>query len=176
MRLYLVLLSVLTLTACSESYNELDRAYGRDQISDTKPIPTDSIIITNQKYRGATSFHDTAKVRLSSGKIELSTGVPFMRSLSIPASDVEYCGMTCFGSSDSRVDLLIPKTGTTITIKNKKEMLDWCWSNHKPIISGKDKLSWKYNNLPLPPKSKYAAQLSSRKSFDDQVCQSCMGY
>ena len=37
-----------------------------------------------------------------------------MRSLSIPASDIEYCGMTCFGASDPYVDLLNPKTGTSI--------------------------------------------------------------
>jgi hypothetical protein len=176
MQLCLVLLTAMSLTACSESFNDLEREYGQDQISDTKPISTDTFFITSRKHAGATSFNGIAKVRLSPGGIELTTGAPFTRGLAIPASDVEYCGMTCFGTSDPYVDLLIPKTGTSITIRNKEQMLDWCWSNHKPIISGKDKRNWEYNNLPLPPQRTYAAQLGSRKSFDEQVCQSCMGY
>jgi len=176
MRALSTLIMAISLVACSKSYNELDSMYGQDQVSDTKPIPTKSIDIMSRQHVGVTNIRGTAKVRLPAGRIEITTGIPFARSLSIPSSDIKYCGMTCFGKGDSRVDLLIPKSGTTITIQNKNEMLDWCWQNKKAIISGEDQRNWEYKHLPLPPQIKYTAQLNSRNSFDEQALQSCMGY
>lgn len=176
MRTLSVLILAIALVACSKTYNELDSAYGAGHISDTKPIPARSFFITSQKRVGATNIQGTAEVRLPAGNIEISTGTPFRRNLSIPSSDIEYCGMTCFGTDDKRVDLIIPKISANITIKNEKEMLSWCWENRKAIISGEDQRNWMYKHLPLPPQSKYTTQLSSRKTFDDQARQSCMGY
>ncbi|MCI4567520.1 hypothetical protein [Lysobacter sp. CFH 32150] len=176
MRLLTALIGTLLLASCSESYRDLDRAFGQDETSNTPPIAADSFFITNLKHQGVTSFHGIAKVRVSPGRIELTPGAPFMRSLSIPASNIAYCGMTCFGTSDPRVDLLIPRTGSSITVKNKREMLDWCWDNKKAVISGADERNWEYKGGSLPPQSKYAAQLDDRTVFEKQAYQSCLGY
>ena len=176
MRSFTVLIGAMLLTSCSESYRDLDDAFGQDKASGTPPIAADSFFITSLKHRGATSFHGTAKVRVSPGMVELTPGAPFMRTLFIPARDIAYCGMTCFGTSDPRVDLLIPRTGSSITINNKVEMLNWCWANRKAIVSGADKRDWKYKASALPPQSRYAAQLGDRGAFDRQAHQSCLGY
>lgn len=84
--------------------------------------------------------------------------------------------MTCFGTADAHVDLLVPRTGSLITIRNKQEMLDWCWAHRIPILSDADTRRWLYNGASLPLPSSYAAQFDDRSVFDKQAQQSCLGY
>ncbi len=158
----------------SAPYAELSKFYGQVQISDSKPIPVKTISLSHRK--SVSSVYHHPEIRVLPHHVELTLGGPFMRSLVIPASEIAYCGMTCFGTDDQNVDLIIPRTESIIMIENKTEMLNWCWDNQKPIITGKDKRNWEYSGHPLPPISSYSAQLKSRTLFDKQVCQSCLGY
>ena len=176
MKVLLVLCPVLALCGCSASYGDLEAAFGVNRTTDAKPLQANSFFITSRRHgEGAVSFNGSAQIRSSAGKIELTPGVPLLQSIAIPADNIEYCGMTCFGTSDPWVNLLIPRTETSIIVKGR-ELLDWCWDSKKPMISGADERDWKYNNKPLPPQDKYTAQLASRQAFDAQVRQSCLGY
>jgi hypothetical protein len=100
----------------------------------------------------------------------------FAKRLSIPVSEIAACAMTCYGLADQHVDLLIPKTGSDLEIPSSKAILDWCWTNRKPMISGADKRAWHYSGAALPPTSRYQEQFASRPAFDEQAKLSCQGY
>lgn len=176
MKLVVVLLLAVALPACSDAYKDLESAFAVDKTASAPPLVTRSITITSQTRRGASSYRDLVTIRPTADAIDLEFGMPFMRPLSIPKGEIAGCSMTCFGMSDQYVDLLIPRTGTDLMIRSSKTLLDWCWTNEKPMISGKARRAWQYSRVPLPPASRYNAQFASRALFDKQTHLSCMGY
>lgn len=93
----------------------------------------------------------------------------------IPATEVAYCSMACFQTADSHVDLLVPRTGSLISIRNKQELLDWCRAHRIPLLSGSDKRNWLDNGAPLPPSSSQAPPFDDRSAFEKQAHQGCAG-
>jgi hypothetical protein len=167
--------AVILLSGCSESYNDLASAFPASKTSTGSALAVDSIVITSQRHRGASSYHGVAKVRASANAVDVNIAMPFMKSLSIPQREIAACAMTCFGTSNQNVDLIIPRTGTDLMVPGK-ELLEWCWSNHKPMLSGATKGAWNYSGSPLPSIDTYNEQRASRQAYDQQTKMSCLGY
>jgi len=176
MKIIVVLVTAFTLSGCSESYKDLEAAYGTEKASSGNLLPAKEITITSQKHRGATTYQGTVAIRASKGSIDIDFGAPFTKPISVPSSDIEGCSMTCFGMSDQRVDLLIPRTGTDLMVPNAELLREWCWSNGKPMISSEARRAWQYSGTALPPPESYRDQLASRDLFNRQTKLSCMGY
>jgi len=174
MRTLGLLVSAGLLAGCSGSYSDLEAEFARD--ANNAPVVANEFVVTRQKQEGLELFSAFARVRPSPGRIDLSPSLSWRRSVSIPASEVAYCSMTCFGTADPHVDLLVPRTGSLITISNKRELLDWCWAHRVPMLSGADKRRWLYSGASLPSPSSYTAQFDDRSVFDKQAQQSCLGY
>jgi len=170
------LLFIFLLTGCSASYKDLEKSFGTEAASNGTPISAKSVSITSQKQRGVSSYRDTVSVKTNDRSIDLDLGVPFTKLLSIPNSEVFGCSMTCFGPSDRHVDLLIPKTGTTLSFPSSDALLDWCFNHKKPMLSSNTRRAWQYTKTALPQLSEFNEQLASRELFNHQVKQSCMGY
>ncbi len=174
MRTLGLLVSAGLLAGCSGSYSDLEAAFAQD--ASNAPVVAKEFVVTSRKQERLERFAALASVRPSSGRIDLSPSLSWRRSVSIPATEVAYCSMTCFGTADPHVDLLIPRTGSLIRIRNKQELLDWCWTHRIPILSSADKRRWLYSGASLPPSSNYATQFDDRSAFDKQAQQSCLGY
>ena len=170
-----VMITALVVVGCSDAYRDLASAYGTDKGSSAPPLAASSIVITSQTRGGATSYHGVAKIRASADSVDVDIEIPFMQSLKIPTREIAACAMTCFGTSAPNVDLLIPRTGTDLMIPGK-ELLEWCWTNRKPMISGAAKRSWNYGRAALPPIDSFREQLASRQAFDQQTKLTCLGY
>jgi hypothetical protein len=84
--------------------------------------------------------------------------------------------MSCWGSGDWDAEILVGRTTTEIELRQSREVLGWCWDNHLPMVSGKDRRAWVYNGVPLPERGSYGEQLASKELYDRQAKQSCLGY
>ena len=167
---------MFAVSGCSASYSDLESAFGVKKLPESASLEAHTIVITSQRHRGAESYNDIAIIYASGNSIGIEVSVPFLKPVSIPANDIAGCSMTCFGTDDQHVDLLIPKTGSDIMIPSSKELLDWCWNNKKPMFPSGAQRDWQYKGLPLPPSSDFREQLKSRELFDEQTRQSCLGY
>ena len=172
-----LLFSLAFMSGCSDIYADLEVAFEvKGQPAESKQLETKTFSVSSLNRKGIATYGDIATILISSNGIYLDTGIPLMKSVLLPTNEVAGCSMTCFGTDDQHVDLLIPKTGTDLMIQRSKVLLDWCWENKKPMFSGKSKREWRYNKVSLPPASEFMEQLSDRKKYDEQRKQSCLGY
>lgn len=169
-------LTALALTGCTESYSDLESAFGVEKLQEAPRLNARTIVLTSQRHGGAESYRNIATIYVSDHSIGIEVAVPFTKSISIPVEEVAGCGMTCFGTDDQHVDLLIPKAGVDLMIARSEELLDWCWKNKRPMFPSSVRREWQYKLVTLPPASKYSEQLASRDLFDKQTKQSCLGY
>jgi len=176
MRYAVALASVLLLSACGKSYSDLESAFGTTKIGPASRLSADSIVLTSQRHPGAESYRGIASIYLSPEAVQIEVSAPFTKPVSIPVQEIAACAMTCFGYSDRHVDLLIPKVGVSVMIRESKELLDWCWNAKRPMAPGAVKRDWAYNRVPLPPASTFEHQFQSRAAYDHQTKQSCLGY
>ena len=109
---------------------------------------------------------------LASGDV----GVPFHKPLFLPIDAIAGCSMTCFGTEDQHVDLIVPSTGSEISIPAVRLLRDWCWNSRKPMISGALLSEWKYSGATLPPPAELGQFPDSRDACDKRAYQTCLGY
>lgn len=180
MRYIVAIALIIVLVSCAPIvygpiYTDLVNVYGDDGDLGSANIKAGTFSVTSNKHRGIEAFHGTVRVRASIGNLEIepSRGT---KKVKIPAADIHFCAMTCFGVDDPWVDFLVPKTGSNISIKGRSELLDWCWNNRKPIVPGDAAGSWMYSGGELPSPQKFSNQLSDRKLFDEKAQRSCLGY
>lgn len=177
MKIFLLLLCIPLLTGCFKAYGDLESKYSGNKVPNgTQTIKSKTFSVSSVNRRGIESFHDIASIRISDEGVALDPGVPFTSSVFIPSKDIAGCAMTCFGTDDQHIDILVPATGSDVMIKSSERLLDWCWSNRKPMYSGKEKRDWLYNDKPLPPNRNFYAQFGSREIFNKQQVRSCLGY
>jgi len=179
MRLLALLIPTVVLAACDGPYRDLEASFRSPQAAPAPQIPVDHIVLTSTKHVGAHSFNGVMSVKFPPAAVELEPTFPFglgMSTVLIPAEMIAGCSKTCFGDGVWDADLLIASTGTEISFRNTKQVVEWCWSNRIPMISGKDRREWLYGGGKLPNRSKFAEQLSSRELYDRQAKQSCLGY
>ena len=179
MRLLALLIPTLALTACDGPYRDLEASFRSPQAASAPSIPIDQVVLTSTKHVGAHRFNGVLSVKLPSAAVELEPTLPFglgMSTVTIPADMIAGCSMTCFGDGVWDADLLIASTGTEISFRNSRQVVEWCWSNRIPMISGKHKREWLYGGGKIPDRSTFAEQLSSRELYDGQAKQSCLGF
>lgn len=158
-------------------YQSLENEFAISQQSSSTANKVSSVVLTSRKHHGAFSYRDVLKFSLSSEGIDIYPQFPLsisLKSIHIPVESVSGCSKTCGASWDA--DLLIEKTGTEISFYESNEILNWCWKNKIPMISGKDRREWLYNKKPLPNKSNYFDQLNSREVYNHQTKLACGGY
>ena len=173
MKYLLALLAVLSL-GCSRSISSLEQAFGTDQPSTGKEAAVRSVSITGQTKHDFTEFRDGAKVFL--GPSKLGVELPGLKPLVIPSTEVHGCTMVCFGGEKWDVDLLIPRTGSSIAFEHSKDVYEWCWNNRLPMVSGDATRNWLYLKRPLPAKGSYGSVMASRAAYDKQAKLACNGY
>ena len=176
MKPLVVALALVSLVGCSKAYSDLENAFGVETLSTKVALETRDIMISSQRHPGIAGYRGVARVFLQDDSIGIKLLIPFSTPLSIPAYEVGACGMTCFGTDDQHVDLLIPRTGSKVIIPSSGALLDWCWKHKKPMLPTAAESDWLYKRVPLPQVTDFQAQLASRAVFDDQVTQSCLGY
>lgn len=176
MRLVTIVLVLLALSSCGRTYSDLESAFRTDTISKESPLSARTIVLTSRLHRGAESYHGLATIRLSADSVDIDMSMPFKKPIRIPTDQIAGCSMTCFGTDDQHVDLLVPKVEVDIMIPSSEELLNWCWSSKRPMFPSSVRRAWQYKGSPLPPASDFKEQLDSRQSFDKQKTQSCLGY
>ena len=71
-------------------------------------------------------------------------------------------------------DLLIGQEGIEISFVKSNQIIEWCWENKLPVISGKVKRSWMYKKNKLPSKDGY--EQVSKEKYYSQMKSACNGY
>jgi len=175
MKLLCATLGAIALSACSAQYDDLAAAFPATKPSAGTALPVDSISVSSRRHRGIMTYRGVVTVRVSAESVDVNVRFPFAKPLSIPQREIAACAMTCFGISNPNVDLIIPKTDTDLQVPGRT-LLEWCWSNRKPMLSGEAKRAWNYSGAPLPSAGSYAEQLASRQAYDHQTQMSCLGY
>ena len=176
MRYSVALAGILVLGGCGKSYSDLEGAFGTSKIGGAAHLPENTLVLTSQRNPGAESYRGIASIYLSMKSVDIEVSTPFTKPVSIPTQEVAACGMTCFGYDNRHVNLLIPKVGVDVMIRESKQLLDWCWDNKKPMVSGEIQRNWAYKGAPLPLATAFSQQFESRAAYDYQTKQSCLGY
>jgi hypothetical protein len=176
MKHFVAIISALSMVGCSGAYSDLEAKYAVGKASNSSPLEAHTIVITSQNRKGAESYHDLATIRASDESIAIEISAPFKRPINIPVSEIAGCSMTCFGTDDQHIDLLIPTTGSDLMIPRNEPLLEWCWRNRKPMYSAAAVRNWQYSGVPLPPRDSLKVQFDSRAKYDEQTKQSCLGY
>jgi hypothetical protein len=117
------------------------------------------------------------RVYLSDGAVELrprSTSVGLLDDLRLPATSVSGCSMTCFGGNDRHADLLLGQQEAEVSFDAAAEIVDWCWRNNLPMLSGAQERGWLYEGRALPSKADY--EPVARDEYERQANRTCMGY
>ena len=177
MKIIALLLILALVSGCTDIYGDLEKAFEAEELPVLEAnVELKTFSVSSQKRKGIENFRDIATVLISTKGIVLDAGAPFTKRVFIPTNEVIGCTMTCFGTDDQHVNLLIPKTGTSLMVQSSEALLNWCWENKKPMFSSKSKRGWLYKGVPLPPVTEFEEQFNDRKVFDEQKKQSCLGY
>jgi hypothetical protein len=160
----------------SGPYADLEAAFPSKKGSHGKEISAKKIVLTSNRHKGAYTYGDTPEIRLSKESVYIDPHFPTMERIEIPINAVSGCGKSCFGSSKWDADILIGQIGVELSIPNSEDVIEWCWENRIPIIPGNSVSDWQYKQVPLPDKSSFTTQFSSREEYDRLVKRSCQGY
>ena len=170
----LIIILAFTLVACNEPYSELEKKYPANDKSESKAIESKTIVLTSQNYRPAYNYNGIANVKLDDGFIEIEVSIFLLEPVHIPKQAITGCKKTCFGKSKWNADILLGDDGIEVSFDLSSEVIDWCYDNDLPVITGKQKRDWMYNKKPLPSFNSYVQV--DREEYDQQIHSSCMGY
>ena len=157
-------------------YRDLEVTFPAVTGADSGLVVSDRVVFASTKHRGSYNY-DGVRVTLSDDFVELNPQFPLnagLQRVQIPEAAIAGCSKTCGGWWTA--DLLIESTGTEISLEESQSVLDWCWNNRIPMISGADRREWLYNGASLPGRESFAAQLGSREQYDRQATLACQGY
>lgn len=132
--------------------------------------------MTSQRHRGAYTFR-SVQLFLSKTDLEIwpSPGhLGTLRSLRIPAASVSGCSLTCFGGADRHGDLVLEAQGAQLSFDAASEIVEWCWRNGLPMLTGAEERAWMYGKQPLSSKARYVPV--PRDEYERQANRTCMGY
>lgn len=173
---------VLLLAACEGPYSDLQSAFpaAASASASAPALPPARLLLVSTKHRGAFTYGEgIVAIKLLPDGVEMVPNFPFsvaMAPVFLPTASVAGCSRTCFGDGVWDLNLLIPATGTEISLPQSRAAMEWCWAKQIPMIPAADRRAWLYSGAPLPEKSKFAEQLASREKFDHQAKQSCLGF
>ncbi|WP_143171825.1 hypothetical protein [Rhizobacter sp. OV335] len=174
-----VALATTLVSACSGPYADLEGSFKASQPASAPAVSVEQVVLVSTHEVGAHRYDDVLAVKLLPTAIAIEPSFPWsigMSPVSIAVDEVAGCSRSCFGDGVWDAELLVARTGTQISLRNSKELIEWCWSNRIPMISGNDRRQWLYKGASLPDRSEFSEQLASRKNYDAQAKQSCLGY
>jgi len=165
------------LMACGGPYVDLAAAFpGKGPPGGTE-LKVRRVVLISTRHRGAYNYTGVLKVTVADRAIEIRPRAPqslFLADLTLPASGVSGCSMTCFGTDDQRADLVFADQGAEVSFDAAAEVVEWCWRNGLPMLSGKQEREWLYEGHALP--SKRASVRVARDEYARQARSTCMGY
>ena len=175
LRSVLLILIAAGLVGCSGSYEDLEGAFGVEDGVTGDGVGMVEIVLVSTTHRGAYTLHPD--VILTDSTVEIRPRFPlslFHRDLSLPASAISGCSMTCFGMDDKNADLLFEDQGVKVSFGAAPEMVDWCWQEGLPMLSGESVRGWQYSGRALPAKAEYSQV--DKEEYEQQANSACTGY
>jgi hypothetical protein len=174
------------ITACVNQQGEpIDAVAKAPAASQDNPVgcsaaalPTASVTVSHDYYvldlHAASPVPDNqaADVRMYADRVELDA-IQAETSIIRP-EEVSFCSATCFGMDRPYVKLVLGEQAKIVSIKGR-ELVEWCWSHHKPMLDTKHLDAWEYHGVPLPPVVDYEHQFASRDQYDQAFCRTCSG-
>lgn len=174
MRLRIALLLATLLAGCTREYSDLEKTFASAKQSEAPSISADTVEFVSVYRRGGIfTFKHDVTIRLSKNSIQIEPPFPW-KTVTIPSESVSGCSKTC--GLGWEANILVAITGTEISVPESNEIIEWCWKNHLPMVSGRDRREWLYHRVTLPLASTYKQQLASRELYDRQAKSSCVGY
>ena len=167
---------LLLLAGCGGPYNDLARDFTAQGEPTGVEIDAARVVMVSRKHRGAYTFGGL-RVFLSESAVELrprSTYLGLLKKLRLPADGVSGCSMTCFGGKDRHADLVFGPQEAEVSFDASSEIVDWCWQNELPMLSGAQERGWLYEGRSLPSKADY--EPVTRDEYEQQANRTCMGY
>ncbi len=172
----MAVLLVVPVMVLGQFYADLQSRYGVDLPLEQPDIKNTALTITEPAHEGAEAFFDGVSIKVEAEGLAFSVTSIEMKSVAIPAGEIDGCAMTCFGTKDRRLDLLLSKYGAVISFPTNVKLEEWCWSAKKQIYPGAVQRAWEYSGASLPPYNANDPQFQSKNSYDAQLYQSCLGY
>jgi hypothetical protein len=169
-------LLLLILAGCTGPYDDLATDFTAVGDPTGVQIKGDRVVMSSRKHRGAYTF-GSVRVFLTDAAVEIgptTVARPLLANLRLPAASVSGCSMTCFGGHDRRASLVFEQKGAAVSFDAASEIVEWCWQNGVPMLSGAAKRGWLYQGLPLPSRAGYVRP--SREDYARQAERACMGY
>ena len=114
---------------------------------------------------------------LDDSSIHFSPEFPFsigFPSAQVPTDAISGCGMTCFSKDRWYVDILIGDLGIEIGVREAPEVIDWCWEQGLPMVSGTQRRGWLYEGGELPRRDEY--EQVGREEYRRKTRRSCQGF
>ncbi len=174
MKIFLYCIFIALLLGCSGPYDELEKAFPVRSEINGEMIKSKTIMLSSRNHKGAYNYREIATVSLSPEFVEIDISMPTFNRVQIPIEEISGCGKTCFGSTTWDADILLGNKCIEISFSEASEIIDWCWENNLPVITGKDKRNWMYNNGILPSRETY--KQVSKEEYMRQVARCCQGY
>jgi hypothetical protein len=69
---------------------------------------------------------------------------------------------------------VVERQGAEISSDVASKIVDWCWQNTLPMLTGAEERAWLYERRPLPSKGRYVPV--PRDEYERQANRTCMGY
>ena len=170
-------LALCLLAGCGGPYVDLAKDFTAQGEPTGGRINVKRVVIVSQRHRGAYNYRGVLEVSLTANAVEIRPTFPqsvALDRLTLPAERVTGCSMTCFGSEDRRADLVFEQQGAEVTFDAAADIVDWCWRNGLPMLTGAQERAWLYESRPLPSKAAYLRV--TRDEYERQAHNTCMGY
>ncbi|SDD99157.1 hypothetical protein [Aquimonas voraii] len=164
------------LAGCSQAYSTLERDFAVDALEAEPSVRSTSMTIGGPSHVGATNYGGVVDLYVSGEGIGVSVSLPFHQPIHMPTERVSGCAMTCFGTNDRHVELLIESTGSVVSFPEVPQLLDWCWEARKPVFPGEAERVWKYNGGRLPSMDHADPQFASREAYGSALMNNCRGF
>jgi hypothetical protein len=162
----------------SPQYLILEKSFGGKPAWKTPAHPVLRVQLGTNADRESSAYQSSLQLRITPKAIQLEPGpaAAGLDIVNIPAEAVGACGGSSYGARSRSVHLLIPREGVEIELLRERDMVDWCFDNRLPMLSGEQRENWRYNRAPLPPKEGFSAQFVSRDAYHEAAIRAFNGY
>jgi hypothetical protein len=172
----MAVLLVLPLLVLGQFYSDLQTRYGVASAIEVPDIENTALTVTGPAHKGAETYFEGVSLKVSNQSIIVAVNSEKLGTVAIPTEEIVGCSMTCFGTEDRRLDLILVELGSVLSFPTNEKLEKWCWESKKQIYSGAIQRAWEYSGASLPPYNGEDPQFKSKGAYDSQLYQSCLGY
>ena len=172
----MAVLLIVPVMVLGQFYTDLQSRYGVDLPIELPDITNTALTITGPAHEGLEKYWEGVSLKVSTHGITIWVESAELKAVAIPTKDIDGCAMTCFGTKDRHLDLLLSEDGAVLSFPTNAKLEEWCWSAKKQIYPGAVQRAWEYSGARLPPYNASDPQFQSKSSYDAQLYQSCLGY